>query len=283
MNKKMNIGFVCESGEIPEIGTGHYYRSKYIINALNARKHNAFFLDKTKKYKELDVLVVDDLRSQRDFIIYAKNTYKNTKIVLIDGVETDLDVADVSVSAFFNKKSCYRGIKYMVFNPCFDKTYKNGPSNHVFVGVGGFDANMLVENIIKALDLCGLQAYVAKSINHEDVCEKFNNAKFFVSEDYYSLMDGCLFGIVNGGLTMYQALHFGLPCIAIPQYDHQKENIHSVKSCCICSDSSIKSLQRLILVLKHNSAYRSMLSEQSKLIVDGKSLSRVCDIIEDCI
>ena len=107
----MKVNFFYESGEIDEIGTGHKYRSIEIANELKKRGHDTVFLSDERS----DVLIIDHMDSKIDLIKEAKKN--KIKVVLIDGNEKDIDYVDLSISAFKNTRSQYRGIDYMVF-PC---------------------------------------------------------------------------------------------------------------------------------------------------------------------
>jgi len=182
----MKIGFFCERGEIPEIGTGHYYRTKWTSEEMIKRGHSATYISVGNDLPvDLDVVVIDDLRSQRTIMDGAiKN---GTKVVLIDGVPEDVGDADLTISACFNPLAQYRGVEYMSFLPRGDRQYSSSQPNNIFVSMGGFDAN---QNALKALSVIselGLKAIVTKSINHPDFTKMFSNIEVFVTLMYSSL------------------------------------------------------------------------------------------------
>ena len=203
------------------------------------------------------------------------------KVVLIDGAEEDTQLADLSISAFYNAKSEYQGAKYIVIPKCYEwSRYRSYIKNDtVFVGMGGFDAGQYAQKIIEILKEMGLLAVVAKSINHPNFEDSFSNVKIFEEENYYDAMTECKIAITNGGLTFFQALHFGMPTIAIPQYEHQRNNISPLNHCCMSAeiDDNIKDIIKYLIGSEY---YRKSLSTLSQHFVDGRGLERVCDLIE---
>lgn len=227
----MNIAFFYEYGNIDEIGFGHKYRSEAISDELARRGHNVFFYDGCAN---ADVLVIDHMFSQEELIL--KN--KDKKIVLIDGAEEDTDLVDLSISAFVNKKSKYTGIEYIAF-PMHPKTtsycmYREGTT--VFVGLGGYDRNNYVRVVIDALEYLKLDYIIAPSINHDNLNDLVSFPdNIWHDDNYFEAMKFCAMAITNGGLTMFQALHYGMPTVAIPQYDHQKYIINNISGLCLSS------------------------------------------------
>lgn len=272
----MRVAFFYEFGAKKEIGTGHKYRSLNIQNRLVRLGHSIVDIDDNP-----DVLVVDHVFSQAELIRKAKSA--GTKVVLIDGAEEDVELVDLSISAFYNAKSQHRGIRYIIIPKSYDWSRYNSDTkyNTVFVGMGGFDANNIAERVIKILAEFGLNALVAKSINHDDLKQRFSNVGIFEEDDYYTAFKECKFAITNGGLTLFQALHFGIPTVAIPQYDHQKNNISAVDMCCESVSLEDESgLRSIIDRFSNSESYRHSISLLSQKIVDGKGLERACSLIE---
>lgn len=277
----MHIAFCYEYGEKDEIGTGHLYRSKTIANMLQKRGHAITLMAPGNDPPKADVLVIDHMHVQKDLILKAKNL--GIKVVLIDGAEEDVGLVDASISAFVNKKAQYTGFKYLAFplGMSWDKYRVHNKSNTVFVGMGGFDKNNLAEMVLGVLDKLNLNAIVVKSINHPDFRQKFSKVEVFVEDNYYDAMHGCLIGITNGGLTLFQSLHYGLPCIAIPQYEHQKINIGHASHCCEPCEADEDKLEQRIRWLVGNEYHRESLTRLAQYHIDGKGPARICNIIEE--
>lgn len=276
----MRVTFFCEHGEKKEIGTGHLYRSMEIAERLRSLGHKVDFMEDGILMNTTDVLVIDHIHSQKSLIERASGA--GIKTVLIDGAQEDVSLVDVSISGFANPDAQYTGLEYMAFPTCHATERYNVQRkvSSVFVGVGGFDANNLAEPILEVLDKLGLNAVVAKSINHPDFSKRFSRVKVFEEENFYNAMHECIIGITNGGLTMFQALHYGLPCVAIPQYEHQKTNINGVKHYCKSVSADLAGLEEEVKTLISNEYQRESLSVSGQYHVDGKGVVRICSIIE---
>jgi len=277
----MHVAFFCEYGQKDNIGTGHLYRSKEIARLLEQRGHKTSFLENGVLIAGPDVLVIDHMYSQADLIAKAKSA--GMQVVLIDGASEDVNLVDASISAFANRKAFYRGVKYMAFpiTRMWHRYLTSKKSNTVFVGMGGFDRNNHAQIVLEVLDKLNLNAIVAKSINHPNFKDTFSRVEMFEEENYYDAMHECLIGITNGGLTLFQSLYFGLPCIAVPQYEHQKTNIGYVSHCCEPCEPDPKLLEERIKWLVGNEYHRESLSRLAQNYVDGKGPARICKIIED--
>ena len=277
----MKIVMFYESGEIPEIGTGHKYRSKEIAKILRNNGHEVEFMLDGVLIKERDVLIIDHISSQKSLINRAKHA--GMKVVLIDGVEEDVTLVDLSISSFINAKSQYTGAKYIAFptqTQYWERYRPSTSSNTVFVGMGGYDHKNLADLVLNILDDMGLNAIVAKSINHNNFKDKFSRVEIFEENNYYDAMRECVIAITNGGLTLFQSLYYGIPTIPLPQYEHQKKNIEYVSHCCVPSKLDADDIKQKINWLIDNEYYRQSVSTLARHFVDGKGSKRICSLIE---
>lgn len=275
----MKISFYYEYGEIIEIGTGHRYRSIEIGRALEKRNHTIEYMENNTILYNPDVLVVDHMNSCRDIIVEAKS--KGIKVVLIDGHKDDVVLVDASISAVVNTEAQYYGIKYLVFpiSKFWDK-YRYKDNNTIFIGMGGFDANNIAELVLGILEDMGINSIVANSINHDNLSSKFSRTDVFSGKNYFDVMQKCTAAITNGGLTFFQSLCYGLPTLAIPQYEHQQINIDSVIQCCLSAKPNKDDVVEKIKFMISDSNYRKNLSLLSKQLVGDNGTGRICDIIE---
>jgi spore coat polysaccharide biosynthesis predicted glycosyltransferase SpsG len=279
----MKIAFFYEYGKIDQIGTGHKYRSMEIGKRLKRNGHDVVYTEDDMVLTEWDVLVIDHINSKKDMIMRAKQS--GTKVVLIDGHPDDTKIVDVSISAFSNDMAQYRGVKYIVIPKHtswgWNRYRSYTKSKTVFVSVGGFDANNLAEFVLEVLDEMEINAIVTKSINHGNFKDKFSRVEIFDEENYYDAMHECVIGITNGGLTFLQALHYGLPTIAMAQYEHQQNNIDCLQHCCLPVKREKEDLITKIGWVIDNEYHRKSLYTLASHFVDGKGAERVCKLIED--
>ena len=273
----MHIAFWYQYGKIDNIGTGHKYRAHMVGDILKARGHKVTYIEDNVISSGPDVLVIDHMEPPSDIAKRAKSL--GLKVVAIDGIEP---LADVSISAFLNDAADYKGPKYIAF-PVFPHTSKYNvgkKSRTVFVGMGGFDKNNYADLVLRVLDKMGLLAIVAKSINHENLRDKYSNVEVFEEDNYYDAMHECFMAITNGGLTFFQALHYGMPTVALAQYDHQRDNILAVSGRCLFSEPNAKSLQNCIGEIVESEYLRKSLSVFAQNTVDGKGAERICQVLE---
>jgi spore coat polysaccharide biosynthesis predicted glycosyltransferase SpsG len=268
----LNVGFCYEFGAIKEVGTGHHYRVQVLSNEFKRRGHMVVGAEKA------DVVVVDHVHSQRDVIQMHKA--RGAKVVLIDGAPEDLELVDVSISAVINRKAQYTGLPYLIIPQLkgFSRYNPRTKSNTVFVSLGGFDYNDYASLSAKVVTDLGYKALVTRSLNREP--PSGSCVGVFDDDDYYLAMSECVAAITNGGLTMFQALYFGMPTLPLPQYDHQKDNIHSVNVCCVPTEPNEQDLREKLGWVLQAEGYRESLSTLAKHFVTGDGHHRVCDVIE---
>lgn len=271
---KLKVAFYYEYGKIPEIGTGHHFRCKTIASELKKRGH------KIVDHGSEDLLIVDHIFSQKQLLLDTKS--KGIKTVLIDGSEDDVDLADLSISPIYNKKSQNTGLKYVVL-PLLRGIQKYSPrtkSDIIFVSMGGFDYSNYADMIVDVLIKTNRKAIITKSINHGNLKNKYNNIEIFDEEDYYLAMKECVVAITGGGLTLFQCLYYGIPTIPIPQYEHQKSNIEYVNQCCVLAKTTREDIEEKLEWLIAGENYRESLSVLSQHFVRGDGCFQVCNLIE---
>lgn len=276
----MKVAFYSERTQIPEIGTGHYWRSKAVSGELVNRGHDIFFIDDNVETIGADILVIDHINSKKYLIDKAKT--EGTKVILVDGDAIDIPFVDASVSAFLNFSATNTGIKYIAFpKPEDDDKYNpNINSNSIFVAMGGFDANNLAELVIPIVIDAGFDVLVAKSDNHPDFSMIYERVKMYEHENYYDAMKQCVAAITGAGLTLFQVLSFGMPTLAVPQYRHQIWNIDAVASCCVSVSLSREGLENKFRYLMESKERRKRLSILARQTIDGNGINRIADIIE---
>ena len=275
----MKIGLYYEYGKTKEIGTGHKYRAIELTKELNRKGHKVEHTNEDVVMTHWDMLIIDHIDSKKDMIARAKNA--KIKTVLIDGDASDVEDVDLSISAFFNPRSQYKGVKYMIFPTDISWSHYNpyNKNTSVFVAMGGFDYNNYTQAILDILNELQINAVVAHSINHPDFRQTYKRVAIYDGDNYYDVMNECKMAITNGGLSLFMCLKYGMPTIAVPQYDHQQRNIDGIDMCCVPAKMDIPDLKEKIQYLWGNEYYRQSLSVLSQYFVDGKATKRVCELI----
>lgn len=275
----MRVVFWYQCGEIDEIGTGHRFRSRFIGEQLTQRGHEVTYIEDNDVVADnYDVMIIDHINPPKDISKRAKSM--GMKVVVIDGKDP---VADISISAFLNDDADYKGIMYATFpvSPYSMKYDSDNGSDIAFVGMGGFDKNNYAKVVLEILMEMKINAIVTHSINHPDFKKEFPGVEVFCGNNYCDAMNKCLFAITNGGLTFFQALHFGIPTIAIPQYEHQVTNISAVNCCCISCCPDKNDISASVHIMANSKCRRRDLSVLSQHYIDGRGVERICNIIEE--
>ena len=280
----MSISFYYEYGRKKEIGTGHKFRSRLLGDILKKRGYRVDYTEEEVITSDTDVLVVDHIASKSGLINTAKTNH--LPVVLIDGAAEDIDLVDASISAFVNKNAKYTGSKYVVIPKCTwsrHNIYVGNKKKCVFVGIGGYDYSKTIPQILKVLKELGLSAIIAPNINQVNYRDIMSSVEIMSSDDdYYDAMHECMMAITSGGLTFFQAIHYGIPTIAMPQYEHQHINIDACMHCSIKA-RDINEIKNNISVLQNSEYYRLSLSTLSRHYIDGLGAERVADIIESFV
>jgi spore coat polysaccharide biosynthesis predicted glycosyltransferase SpsG len=275
----MKIAFFYECGKTSE----HKYRSLEVGKRLQRNGHDVEYTEDDIVLTEWDMLVIDHVKSKKDMIMRAKQS--GAKVVLIDGHPDDIELVDLSISAFLNDKAQYRGVKYIVVPEhtswAWNRYRPYTKSKIVFVSTGSFDESNLTEFILRVLDELKINAIVTKSTNHSNFRDMFSRVEIFDEENYYNAMHECVIGIADGGLTFMQALHYGLPTVAIAQNKNQQKNVDYLQHCCLPSERNKDDLVTKIGWIIDNEYHRKSLSMLASHFVDGKGAARVCKLIED--
>jgi spore coat polysaccharide biosynthesis predicted glycosyltransferase SpsG len=274
----MHVVFFCEYGNIEEIGFGHLYRTKTLMRELERKGHTS---EISQSYDKANVFVVDHMKSQSELLRGAKE--RGIKTVLIDGDPDDVQFADISISAFVNYASEYKGLDYLVFplpqGFYFYDTDKNNESKKIFISMGGYDANKYTALAVRASFEMGFTAVVPK--NNSDMLQtQYSNVIIYGGDDYYEAMIDCFAAITNGGLSMFQTLYFGVPTIAIPQYEHQGGNIRRVEHFCVPSLPDLSSIKSRLSVMIEDGQMRRDLNYSSCRSIDDQGPKRVVRLIE---
>lgn len=241
----------------------------------------------------IDILIVDKYGLTNRYIQTLK---KIVRVVVISDLKNiDYD-ADLIINGFIGydnkitknkfKTKCLLGPKYQILNPQYSKTQKYKKKYDLLITLGGFDANNLLETILKKISkheikikiILGpvtkkrsmLQKFITKN-NNITIIHKTNNMKKEISSTK--------FGICAGGITTYEFAALHTPFAIVCQYPHQiftakewqKRKI--AKNLGFIKDNP-KKLDRFLNQLMEN----NIILEHTNL-VDGLGSKRVSDEI----
>ena len=186
---------------------------------------------------KITILIVDKYGLTN---LYVKTLKKIVRVVVISDLKNIEYDSDLVINGFigFNNKiktnkfkiKCLLGPKYQILNQQYAKKQHYKKKYDLLITVGGFDANNLLEIILKKISkyekkikikiILGhatknksiISKFVTKS-NEITIINKTNNMKKEISSTK--------FGICGGGITTYEFAALHIPFAIVCQYKHQ--------------------------------------------------------------
>ena len=186
---------------------------------------------------KITILIVDKYGLTN---LYVKTLKKIVRVVVISDLKNIEYDSDLVINGFigFNNKiktnkfkiKCLLGPKYQILNQQYAKKQHYNKKYDLLITVGGFDANNLLEIILKKISkyekkikikiILGhatknksiISKFVTKS-NEITIINKTNNMKKEISSTK--------FGICAGGITTYEFAALHIPFAIVCQYKHQ--------------------------------------------------------------
>ena len=186
---------------------------------------------------KITILIVDKYGLTN---LYVKTLKKIVRVVVISDLKNIEYDSDLVINGFigFNNKiktnkfkiKCLLGPKYQILNQQYAKKQDYKKKYDLLITVGGFDANNLLEIILKKISkyekkikikiILGhatknksiISKFVTKS-NEITIINKTNNMKKEISSTK--------FGICAGGITTYEFAALHIPFAIVCQYKHQ--------------------------------------------------------------
>jgi UDP-2,4-diacetamido-2,4,6-trideoxy-beta-L-altropyranose hydrolase len=186
---------------------------------------------------KITILIVDKYGLTN---LYVKTLKKIVRVVVISDLNNIEYDSDLVINGFigFNNKiktnkfkiKCLLGPKYQILNQQYAKKQHYKKKYDLLITVGGFDANNLLEIILKKISkyekkikikiILGhatknksiISKFVTKS-NEITIINKTNNMKKEISSTK--------FGICAGGITTYEFAALHIPFAIVCQYKHQ--------------------------------------------------------------
>ena len=186
---------------------------------------------------KITILIVDKYGLTN---LYVKTLKKIVRVVVISDLKNIEYDSDLVINGFigFNNKiktnkfkiKCLLGPKYQILNQQYAKKQHYKKKYDLLITVGGFDANNLLEIILKKISkyekkikikiILGhatknksvISKFITKS-NEITIINKTNNMKKEISSTK--------FGICAGGITTYEFAALHIPFAIVCQYKHQ--------------------------------------------------------------
>ncbi|KJJ43291.1 spore coat protein [Bacillus subtilis] len=270
------------------------------------------FILREIKSKNLDLLLFDILGSPDELLSKIK-AETDAKIVLFEERNPKaIDQSDVIINGIYGdirsrvydqgNTRIYEGPDYLILHPAFqaarnDYTLKKECRN-ILVALGGSDPKQLIFRVLAAADQVpamkdkNTMFVMGSASPHQEAVRRQIQKKpqytvIGQTNDMAGLMKQADAAIVAGGISLYEAVCIGVPCLVLSQVEHQTATAKTFAEQgaalnlglgeLVSDETLIHHMSRLI------SSYplRLSLHNGGRPLVDGKGIKRVSAILQD--
>jgi len=244
------------------------------------------------------VVVVDMLSGGGKFLKMLRSEALDLKTITMDDRGEGLKYAMFSINAILEtSEATFCGPDYAIISSSSEcPLVPRAKVEEVLLCFGGYDHNGLTVKALKSIVGMGkclnVTALIGSAFHNEnelldlaasgkigrfDIIKETSNIGFFLKR--------ADIGIVSGGLTLFEAMHCGLPTMALCQYEHQvatsaryqKEG--AVVNLGLGTRIDRSRIGGELESLIDDYPRRAALSKRAAELVDGKGLQRVAEII----
>jgi spore coat polysaccharide biosynthesis predicted glycosyltransferase SpsG/ribosomal protein S18 acetylase RimI-like enzyme len=247
----------CDAGAVEQIGTGHLARCLLVADVLRGRgAHVAFcgrydagveeriaaaghpvtaaepaeeepaLLARAVAEHDPEVLVIDRLDTRAEDVAAVRGAVP--VILTVDDKGEGAALADMVVNAIVGGGDPpYESYEYLVVTPPQPALTDERRRPRVVLSFGGYDHRRLGEQVAGALDgrIDADVLWLVRSTDRAPESVPAGVQRIEDAPDFATLLAGADAAVVAGGLTLFEALANGVPCVALPQYDHQADTI----------------------------------------------------------
>ena len=243
-----------------------------------------------------DIFVRDRLNSSAELM----NLIKHTGIILItiDDLGEGAEFADITINPILhNGKALYEGYQYLVLPGVPDTEWdrKGDVQNpKVFVFFGGYDYLNITQKFLTSIpqdnDVIEYHIVVGDLYENIDLLRKMScnngNINIYQSpEDFSTIFKNCDLAVISGGLTLFQAVSYGIPSMVISQYKHQLDNAEKLQNYGATQSLGLfklvdfSNLVQKIKALIVDEDKRKKMSNKGRYLIDGLGSREVSSII----
>ena len=200
-------------------GKGHYGRAESIYNFLRKININSHIisLEKLSKnmLKKYDYFILDFKNYNNKFLSDFKKIKKN--ILTIENFQNKLSPINISIYDHNKKLNNvrYSGLKFATIDKNL-KRKKLKKNRNIFIFLGAsFNKKILLKKILNKFNNKNYKIYLS-SLNS---LYKFNfkNVKIISQENWKKYFNKSQYCILNGGVTLLEALYLKKKCFVVPQ------------------------------------------------------------------
>jgi len=245
-------------------------------------------------------VIINDIKNTTADYMQAISVAK-ARTLNFDDLGDGATLADVLIDANRreNKKKFF-GPKYVVLHDDFAREHKKTRTLHksvknLVLAIGGGDPHNYTQKILECLENVEYKFNTGvvlgptfKDVHHIKQHWKGHERIYFL-EELETLIKPLLWAdcaIVNGGMTMFEALCVGTPTLVVSQNLDEVKNVKrlerkdAVLDVGLGKKVSVNKLNKRLKKVCENMDYRKKLSDSGKGIVDGAGIFRVLGIIE---
>lgn len=245
-------------------------------------------------------VVINDIRNTTAEYMRSLSLSK-IKIINFDDRGTGAEEADVLIDANRreNKKKFF-GPKYVVLHSNYPRENKkerklNKNVKNMVISIGGGDPHGYTDRLLECLEEIETKFYCAVLLGPtfngaKQIKKKWDNHEYIhFIDDLDLLVKPFLWAdcaIVNGGVTMFEALCVGVPTLIISQNEEEVKNVKRLERKDALLDIglgeklSVNKLNKRLQRMCDSLEYREKMSKNGKEIVDGQGIFRVLGLIE---
>tara|TARA_B100001123_G_C15314862_1_gene1025758 strand:- start:4 stop:1053 length:1050 start_codon:yes stop_codon:yes gene_type:complete len=276
-------------------GAGINY--KYFSN--NELKANSESETKILSESDAELIFIDRLETDRDLV--KKIRSKGIRIVTFDDYGTGREQADLAISSIFSdineSENLIKGYEYLILSSELYKPlpFKNELST-VAVSFGGNDNRNLCLHFLENLDVLPktLKIEVILGKVDEKILDDYLNiitkkmredkVNFHIfPKNYHEIISNADLAVTSGGLSIFEFAAWGVPSVALPQYEHQLKTIENLQEAGISflgsNNMNLSNTKFSIAMgkLLEDNNLRNNMALNAKKCIDGKGLSRILD------
>ena len=268
---------------------------KYFSN--NELKPNSQSETKILSTSGAELIFIDRLETDKELVKRIRSN--GIRVVTFDDYGTGRNYADLAISSIFSdvkeSENLIKGYNYLILS---GEAYKPLPFKNkistIVATFGGHDnrnlCSFFLENINvipKALNIEIILGKVDDEIinNYMNIIslkERDHKVSFHIfPKNYHEIISNADLAVTSGGLSIFEFAAWGIPSVALPQYQHQLKTIVNLQEAGISflgSNNMHLSNKKFVIVmgkLIEDNTLRNNMVVNAKKCIDGKGLSRI--------
>lgn len=277
---KKKIAILTETNR--NSGSGHLKRMKGLFHFIKKKKIDCkfFLLDQNKTLglikKYYPNLIICDLKNYNNKTYLSLFKIQICKIINIENYNNSN--YDLNISVKDHNKNIIgkrmEGLNFAMVRPELKRNTYKLKKNLIFVNLGSTETINKIKNILLNLKKISKNfkfvviTKFSKYFNNSKYHEKF---KFYSSKYFLRYFKSSNINIINGGLTLVEALYLKKKIIVIPQTKYEKKFSNYLKEKTNSINVGIKSI--------NNTSIKKLINEKNRIIIDGYGYERIYRVL----